>query len=224
MASGESIQLVPTREVLHDLEKQAQASADRVDTRTALDQIRRSASNHRLRSLGRFCLVAFGSLSVMSLTLVTSAFAVRRYHQPQQRKLAVPAQPKTGKQDLTGNNPLTNEHFVMFSAPEPTLSLLVTATADNWIEVETDGVPSFAKLLRKGQNLTFSASDQIQLLVGNAAGLDARLNGTPIGPFGPSGQKRIVEMTSAGVTVLTRKVSVVEREPSRGVEESRSNI
>ena len=42
------------------------------------------------------------------------------------------------------------------------------------------------------------------LLIGNAGGLEISLNGKPIGPVGPRGQIRIVELTPAGFQIVPR--------------------
>ncbi len=49
------------------------------------------------------------------------------------------------------------------------------------------------------------ASEKIRLLIGNAGGLDVSLNGKPIGPIGPRGQVRIVELTPNGFQIVQRK-------------------
>ena len=49
------------------------------------------------------------------------------------------------------------------------------------------------------------ASGKVRLLIGNAGGLAISLNGKPIGPIGPKGQVRVVELTPAGFQIVSLK-------------------
>lgn len=90
-------------------------------------------------------------------------------------------------------------------ASEPAASLLkleIAVTEDAWVEVETDGQPSYGKLAHAGQTLSFQASERIRLMTGNAPGLDLRFNGEPVSSDGATGKVRAFEFTSAGTQLL----------------------
>jgi len=88
------------------------------------------------------------------------------------------------------------------AAPVSALKLDLVATADAWVEVETDGQPSYAKLVHTGQTLSFEASESIRLATGNAKGLDLRFNGESVTNEGATGRLRTLEFTTAGVRLM----------------------
>jgi hypothetical protein len=90
------------------------------------------------------------------------------------------------------------------AAPEASsLKLEMVAKQDAWVEIETDGVPAYAKLVHTDQTLKFEASESIRLKTGNAAGLELRLNGAPVSATNGNIRKRsMVEFTSEGTRYL----------------------
>jgi hypothetical protein len=64
------------------------------------------------------------------------------------------------------------------------VSVLVTAKEEIWLEAETDGNKVFAKVLLANQTKSFDASRRIKILTGNMAGTDVSYNGKQIGPLG----------------------------------------
>lgn len=59
--------------------------------------------------------------------------------------------------------------------------LVLTFRADSWVEIKGHGKNTVAsKLYRAGTVETFNVSEPVQLLVGNAAGVDATLRGAPL--------------------------------------------
>jgi hypothetical protein len=78
----------------------------------------------------------------------------------------------------------------------------VKATADSWISTCTDGKVMAGRLLPAGSELGIEFSRQAQVVVGNAGGVQIALEGKPLGPLGPEGKTRLVEMTPSGFHVL----------------------
>jgi cytoskeleton protein RodZ len=70
------------------------------------------------------------------------------------------------------------------------VQLDLTATEDTWVSISSDGKPVFSGLLAASQTKTIESKGYAGLLVGNAAGLEVRLNGKPLGPLGAHGQVR----------------------------------
>jgi hypothetical protein len=64
------------------------------------------------------------------------------------------------------------------------VSVLVTAKEETWLEAETDGNKVFAKVILANQTRSFDASRRIKILTGNLAGTDVSYNGKQIGPLG----------------------------------------
>jgi cytoskeleton protein RodZ len=75
------------------------------------------------------------------------------------------------------------------------VELALTATEETWLSVSSDGAPVFSGLLEANQTKTFEGKEFTKLRVGNAAGLQVRLNGKPLGPLGAHGQVRDLVFT-----------------------------
>jgi cytoskeleton protein RodZ len=75
------------------------------------------------------------------------------------------------------------------------LLLDITVTEQTWLSLSSDGKRIFSGTLRPTQTKTVEGRESATLKVGNAAGLEVRLNGRPIGPIGPRGQVRVVTFT-----------------------------
>lgn len=85
-------------------------------------------------------------------------------------------------------------------APAPSaapLKLEMSATEDAWVEVETDGHVTFAKLVRAEQTVSFEATNRIRMSTGNALGLAIRFNGEPV-RLTSARRVRTIEFTSDG--------------------------
>ncbi|MDR4494013.1 MAG: RodZ domain-containing protein [Nitrospirales bacterium] len=74
------------------------------------------------------------------------------------------------------------------STPSGSYLLEIEATQLTWVVVRSDNQPPNEALLQPGQRITWKASNQFLLTLGNAAGVVIRLNGEPQGPFGKPGQ------------------------------------
>ena len=68
----------------------------------------------------------------------------------------------------------------------------LSATEATWVSLSSAGRTVFAGILDASQTKNFDLSESAKLLTGNAAGLDVRMNGRPIGPIGQRGQVRVV--------------------------------
>jgi len=95
------------------------------------------------------------------------------------------------------------------------LTAEVTAARASWIQVTGDGKVVFSDTLQAGQSRTFRAAQAIQIRTGNAGALEIRRNGQPIGPVGPEGQVRTIELTPQGhtITAPAPKPSAPDSEP-----------
>jgi len=79
------------------------------------------------------------------------------------------------------------------------------AGEDTWISAFADGRRVFSDSLRPQQTKMVEGVGKVRLLIGNAGGVEVSLNGKPIGPIGPRGQVRVVELTPEGFQVVSRK-------------------
>ena len=115
--------------------------------------------------------------------------------QPQPAAQTVPAAPPPG----------TVKPAVPPPAPEPAptdakLDIEVAALETVWISATTDGKKT-TTILKPGQSRRFAANERASLFIGNAGGLEIRVNGKPLGPVGPRGQLRTVVITPGGVSI-----------------------
>jgi cytoskeleton protein RodZ len=76
------------------------------------------------------------------------------------------------------------------------VELALTATEETWLSATLDGTPVFSGFLEANQTKTIEGKEFAELRVGNAAGLEVRLNGKPLGPLGAHGQVRNMAFTS----------------------------
>ncbi|MBM3786378.1 MAG: DUF4115 domain-containing protein [Acidobacteria bacterium] len=81
------------------------------------------------------------------------------------------------------------------------ISLNIEATEKTWIEVAADGKRIFAGILEPGETKTISSAQRTRMVVGNAGGIAVRNRGRDIGPIGPRGQVRTVNITADGVEI-----------------------
>ncbi len=86
----------------------------------------------------------------------------------------------------------------------------VIADEKTWVSISSDGKNVFSDALEPRETKMIEASAKVRLLVGNAGGIEISLNGKPIGPIGPKGQIRIVELTPAGFQIVQRKPATAE--------------
>jgi cytoskeleton protein RodZ len=104
--------------------------------------------------------------------------------------VAVPAQPPPA--------------VVAAAASNAALRVGLSADEKTWISISSDGKNVFSNSLEPHETKLVEASAKVRLLVGNAGGVEISLNGKPIGPIGPRGQVRIVELTPAGFQIVPR--------------------
>jgi hypothetical protein len=82
----------------------------------------------------------------------------------------------------------------------------LSAGEKTWVSVSSDGKNVYSDALKAHETKVVEASEKVRLLIGNAGGLDVSLNGKSIGPIGPRGQIRVVELTPEGFQIVPRKL------------------
>ena len=81
--------------------------------------------------------------------------------------------------------------------------LNLAATEKTWLSITSDGKHLFSGFLEPSQTKTVTTGvEAARMTVGNAGGIEVRLNGKPIGPIGKSGQVRTVVFTPDNFEVL----------------------
>jgi cytoskeleton protein RodZ len=86
------------------------------------------------------------------------------------------------------------------------LVLTLKAQQDCWVEARADGQTVLNRVLVGGETATLEAHGQIVLSVGNAGGLDFRVNDRPGVPLGKSGEvKRNIVITRDNIPSLVQQ-------------------
>jgi len=90
--------------------------------------------------------------------------------------------------------------------------LNLSATEKTWLSITSEGKRLFSGFLEPSQTKTLTGLEAARMTVGNAGGIEVRLNGKPIGPIGKSGQVRVVVFTPGTVEVLPLETPVAPSE------------
>jgi cytoskeleton protein RodZ len=87
------------------------------------------------------------------------------------------------------------------------LLLEIVAKEPTWLSISPDGRHVFSGVLEPNQTKTIEAKEFARLKIGNAGGLEVRLNGKPVGDIGPRGQVRILLIGPSGVHILEPRIA-----------------
>jgi cytoskeleton protein RodZ len=77
------------------------------------------------------------------------------------------------------------------------------AHEETWLSVSSDGKPVFSGILAANQSKTVEGKEYAKMRVGNAAGLEVRLNGKLLGPLGHRGQVLVVVFTPDNFQIMS---------------------
>ena len=88
------------------------------------------------------------------------------------------------------------------------VQVILTATEAAWVRVSADGQTEFVGMLHPHDTRAIAADAQVNIVTGNAGGLEISLNGKPLDPIGPSGQVRTVRLTAEGPQFVPRNPPV----------------
>jgi transcriptional regulator with XRE-family HTH domain len=81
------------------------------------------------------------------------------------------------------------------TAASPKVLLDLVAKEATWLSVSSDGRPVFSGVMSANETKKIEGKASAKLKVGNAAGLEVRLNGKPLGRLGERGQTLVVLFT-----------------------------
>jgi cytoskeletal protein RodZ len=112
-----------------------------------------------------------------------------------------PVETPPGMQEANKTVPIipnTQTHGGAPAIEEKPFLLEVKAVERTWIKIQVDGQPPAEILLKPGETESYQAIHRIELLIGNAGGLDIVFNGQMIQRFGKSGEVVAVVFTPQG--------------------------
>jgi hypothetical protein len=84
------------------------------------------------------------------------------------------------------------------------IHVALTATEPVWISTKSDGKPVYSGTLQTQETRYFDGTNEMMVIIGNAGGVQATLNGKPVGPIGAHGEIRLLELTPAGARIAPR--------------------
>ncbi len=109
-----------------------------------------------------------------------------------QSQPAAPAEPTAAATAPAAEGQGTPAHPPAAEVPAPppgtTIRLQLQVTQRCWVSVTGDGNRVLVKLLEPGDAQTFDAVESFYLILGNAGGVRATINGKPAKPFGKDGE------------------------------------
>jgi cytoskeletal protein RodZ len=114
---------------------------------------------------------------------------------------APPAQTPPVAESAQGAEPSAPQGTI--SSDPGKISVDLAATETTWVSLSSAGRTVFSGILDASQTKNFDLDQEAKLLTGNAAGLDVRMNGRPIGPIGSRGQVRVVLFSGDHYEILS---------------------
>jgi len=90
-----------------------------------------------------------------------------------------------------------------YTASDYKVLLDLMAHEATWLSVSSDGRPVFSGILQAHQTKSVGGREFAQLRVGNAAGIEVRLNGRLLAPLGARGQVLMVLFTPGNFQILS---------------------
>jgi cytoskeletal protein RodZ len=94
------------------------------------------------------------------------------------------------------------------SVPEKKpFSLKLKAIEETWVDLKVDDQSNKEAIFKPGDGISVRASNRIQILVGNAGGLQMIFNGKPLDKLGKSGEVVTLIFTSEGVEMKRHEKS-----------------
>jgi cytoskeletal protein RodZ len=136
-----------------------------------------------------------GQIVLGVLALIVVVVFLRRPGEPEYRRSAkaepTPT-PVTAAPAVLPTDRVYPSPSLASAAATPTEGITITMTAQQecWVEVRADGQTVVNRVLTEGESQTFEARGEIVLSVGNAGGLQLRVNDQPALPLGRSGEVR----------------------------------
>ncbi|HEX3995421.1 MAG TPA: RodZ domain-containing protein, partial [Acetobacteraceae bacterium] len=99
------------------------------------------------------------------------------------------------------------------SSTDAAVRVEMTAVEPVWVSARSDGKYVFSGTLATNQSQAVTGTNNVVLRLGNAGGLRILLNGKPIGPVGPKGQIRTIQLTSGGFQIVVPEASKSGQDP-----------
>jgi len=116
-----------------------------------------------------------------------------------------PAEQKPAEQKPAEPKPAPAAARVTPPNPDATVHVEITADEAVWMLARADGKYAFSATMDAHTTRTVEGVKEVTLRLGNAGGVTILLNGKSIGPPGPKGQVRTIQLTSGGFQIVPAK-------------------
>jgi len=123
----------------------------------------------------------------------------KKQAQKRTERLAAPLAPLTRYVQAAESEPSGSEP----APPGYKVMLDVLAHEATWVSVSSDGKPVYSGILQPNQSKTVGGKESAKMRVGNAAGIEVRLNGKLLAPLGARGQVLLVLFTPGNFQILS---------------------
>jgi hypothetical protein len=123
---------------------------------------------------------------------------------PPQPAVVPPAPEPEAKETIVQSPPLSVSEKPS-ALVEKRISLDIKAVEGTWVAIRIDDQPTREATFQPGDSLTYQATKRIELVLGNAGGLDMAFNERRLEKIGRSGEVVTVIFTPEGVEVKRRK-------------------
>jgi cytoskeleton protein RodZ len=91
------------------------------------------------------------------------------------------------------------------ATPPGPVHVEIAAGEPVWVLVKVDGKVAFSGTMDANTTRTLDGEHEVTMRLGNAGGVTISLNGKPVGPVGPKGQVRTLQLTSGGFQIVSAK-------------------
>jgi cytoskeletal protein RodZ len=134
---------------------------------------------------------AIESVRSLAKTRIARASSSGKKQAEKRMERPAPLAPVTRYVETAASEPPASEP----APPGYKVMLDLLAHEATWVSVSSDGKPVFSGILQPNQSKTVGGKETAKMRVGNAAGIEVRLNGKLLGPLGARGQVLIVLFT-----------------------------
>ncbi len=205
------------------LDPQAMLDRYNAETSTLTEKPARAVGNRAQRLEPAFAPHPVMIWSVMLLVSVVALFLSRKWisdvfspyftHRPAPAQTLVKPEPQPPAQ--ASGEPATTAAAPAAAAESPlppqlpgTIRLHLQITQRCWVSVTSDGNRVLVKLLEPGDSQTFDAIESLYLILGNAGGVQATINGKPARAFGKNGEVVRVSINAQNVNELLEQPDI----------------
>ena len=81
------------------------------------------------------------------------------------------------------------------------VSVRVVASEETWVSITANGKRLYRGVLQPNEARVLTGGESATMVIGNAGGVDVQKDGRSIGPIGPPGQVRVVQLSPEGMQI-----------------------